>query len=238
MTHISAAVSVALVAFAAADSLGQGIQKDKMEPGGGSAFSMMKAADFTHSTNGRYFSPDESVSLENFEASALGEGYAETDAALHTNWWWSFRIDFSVRNLATGEIRSDSFDLAWELAGGFEGVSGAFGGSGLISPNDGTVLGVPLFNTFAASANVIVLSLDRPHETLEIGESLTASFVDTSLNGENNAGFHIQDVFGGGTEFVSFTGDSRWTRVPAPGTALVLTGAATCVLRRHRRAIT
>jgi hypothetical protein len=235
MQYLPTTLSAALLACVASDTLG-GIQKDKMGPPAYSwSFGIQK--DKMVTTQGRYFTQDEVVSIENFQLTALGDGFAEHDEdTLETSWEWAFRVDFDARDIGTNAIRSDSFDLSYTLEGGFDdsGMLGAFGGTAWISPNDGTVLGTPLFEMFSAAPGVIKLELDRPLGSLQLGESLTATFLDTILEGENNAALHIAPAFGGDTLYVSFLGQSEWTRVPAPS-SIALLGLGGAWLARRRR---
>ncbi len=235
MQYLPTTLTAALLACVASDTLG-GIQKDKMGPPAYSwSFGIQK--DKMVTTQGRYFTQDEVVSIENFQLTALGDGFAEHDEdTLETSWEWAFRVDFDARDIGTNAIRSDSFDLSYTLEGGFDdsGMLGAFGGTAWISPNDGTVLGTPLFQSFSAAPGVIKLELDRPLGSLQLGESLTATFLDTILEGENNAALHIAPAFGGDTLYVSFLGQSEWTRVPAPS-SIALLGLGGAWLARRRR---
>jgi hypothetical protein len=239
MGHLSAAVATALVAFAAIDA-NAGIQKDKMGPPPSEELKKLLKSTTVEprSTWGRYFEPDEQVELENFSLTALADGFAETDdITLDSNMSWAFRVDFQARHTTTNAVRSDSFDLIYSFSGQFDGFgqTGAFGGSGVVLPNAGTVLGIPLFSEFNAPAGAVQLHLDAPIWSTLPGQSLTASYLDTSANGEQNLTFNIAPMFGGETVYMMFAGDAVWTRIPAPGSLWLAAGAAVGMRRRRSR---
>jgi hypothetical protein len=242
MGHLSAAVATALVAYAAIDA-NAGIQKDKMGPpplASDLTVNKAKTADKAWATNGRYFEPTEEVVLEDFSLTALGDGFAETDdVTLDSNMSWAFRVDFQVRHATTNAVRSDSFDLIYSFSGQFDGSgqTGAFGGSGVMLPNAGTVLGIPLFSEFNAPAGAVQFHLDAPIWSTLPGQSLTASYLDTSANGVQNLTFDIAPMFGGGTEYMMFAGDAIWTRIPAPGSLWLAAGAAVGMRRRRQPSV-
>lgn len=235
MNLVSAALSAALVASVASDALA--IERWKiMQDAHDITFGVQKDKQYT--TQGRYFSPTEAVALENFSLTALGAGAAEVDdvpGASTIN--QAYRVDFDARDIASGAIRRDSFDLAVTLFGQLDelGSSALYDGMGSITPNDFTISGTPLYDSFGGPRTASIFVKFTPDIKGDAtDDSVTATFINTILMGGPSAMLHIAPAFGGQSQSVSFDGSSTWTKVPAPGGLALLAGALVPLTRRRR----